>query len=278
VTPRAAGSSPAASARRLGTATLAALLLAAMPGSVGPAEARATPADARVTRLADEYRDGLLADRPDLASRLGDHRGDDRLEPVTQAALARGAARLRSLAARLDSIPRASLTPAAALEHDALAARIAAARHELEVARRWERDPAAYLDLAGDAIAALMRRSAGPTCARTRAMARRLARVPDVLRAARINLREPPRALIEAALPGYERLLRFYRGGLAGFGERCREPRTQADLAQADSTAVRAVEDFVDYLRVDLLPRATGARRGPGILPDSARGAPAQAP
>ena len=271
MTPRAAGSSPAASTRRFGATAMAALLLAAAPCHAGPAAARARPADARVARLADEYRDGLLADRPDLASRLGDHRGDGRLEPVTQASLARESARLRSLAGRLDSIPRASLAPAAALERDALAARIAAARHELEVARRWERDPAAYLDLAGDAIAALMKRGAGSTCARARAMVRRLERVPDVLRAARINLREPPRALIEAALPGYEDLLRFYRGGLPAFGDRCREPRTQADLAQADSTAVRSVEDFLDYLRVDLLPRATGAEPGPGVLPDSAR-------
>ena len=278
MTPRAAGSVPTASAGRRVAAVLGALLLAAAPGSGEPAAARAKPADASVAELAREYRDGLLADRPDLASRLGDHRGDGRLEPVTQVSLARGAARLRSLAGRLDSIPRTSLTPAAALELDTLAARIAAARNELEIARRWERDPAAYLDLAGDAIAALMKRGPGSTCAGAHAMARRLARVPDVLRAARINLREPPRALIEGALPGYERLLRFYRGGLAAFGARCREPRTQADLAQADSTAVLAVEDFLDYLRVDLLPRAAGAEPGPGILPDSARGASAQAP
>jgi hypothetical protein len=141
----------------------------------------------------------------------------------------------------------------------------------LEVAHRWEHDPAAYLDLASDAVAALMDRGAGSTCARARAMALRLARVPDVLRAARVNLHKPPRALIEAALPGYEGLLRFYRGGLPAFGSRCREPRTQADLAQADSTAVRAVEDFLDYLRVDLLPRATGTQPGPGVPPDPAR-------
>ena len=52
----------------------------------------------------------------------------------------------------------------------------------------------------------------------------------------------------------------------------------QADLAQADSTAVRAVEDFLDYLRVDLLPRATGAEPAPGILPDSTRKASPQTP
>jgi hypothetical protein len=273
VSPRAAGSGAPAAARRLLAAAAVALLLATLP-RVGSTAARAKPADARLARLADEYRAGLLADRPDLASRLGDHRGDDRLEPVTQASLERESVRLRGFAARLDSIPRATLSAAAALERDVLAARIAAARQDLEVTRRWERDPAAYLDLAGDAIAALMRRDAGQTCARARAIARRLACVPDVLRAARVNLREPSRALIEGALPGYESLLRFYRAGLPGFGARCREPRTQADLAQADSTAVRAVEDFLDYLRVDLLPRAGGstqAGRGPGVPPDSAR-------
>jgi hypothetical protein len=274
---RAAVNSPTTSARRRGPVIVVALLLAAVAGVVAPASARATPADARLAGLAHEYREGLLADRPDLASRSGDHRGDGRLEPVTQASLARAVARLRSLAARLDSIPRDALAPAAARERDTLAARIAAARHELEVERRWERDPAAYLDLAGDAVATLMRRGPGPTCLRTRDLARRLARVPDVLRAARINLREPPRALIEGALPGYERLLGFYRGGLAAFGARCHEPRVQADLAEADSTAVRAVADFLDYLRVDLLPRAADAVPGPGILPDSTRGAAAPA-
>jgi hypothetical protein len=271
VTARAAHALRRASARGSGAVAIFALLLAVVPGAVGPAAARARPGDGRVARLAHEYRDGLLADRPDLASRLGDHRGDDRLEPVTQASLARETARLRSLAARLDSVPRDALTPAAARERDALAARIAAARHELEVTRRWERDPAAYLDLAGDAVAALMKRGAGSTCARARAMARRLARVPDVLRAARVNLREPPRALVEGALPAYQDLLGFYRGGLSAFGARCREPRTQADLAQADSTAVRAVEEFLDYLREDLLPRTTGEGRGPGGAADSSR-------
>jgi uncharacterized protein (DUF885 family) len=262
VTARAAGAPAFASALRPPAAALAALLLACGPARAGSA---VVPAPARLARLADEYRTGLLADRPDLAFRLGDRRGEDRLEPVTQASLAREATRLRALAARLDSIPRDSLPPAAALERDSLAARIGAALHELEVTRRWERDPAAYLDLAGDAIAALLERGTGPTCGRARAMARRLTRVPDVLRAARVNLREPPRARVEQALPGYEHLLRFYREGLAPFAARCREARTQADLAEADTAAVRAVEAFLDYLRQDLLPRApAGPDAGPG--------------
>ena len=40
---------------------------------------------------------------------------------------------------------------------------------------------------------------------------------------------------------------------------RCKEPRLQADLAEADTLAVRAVESFIMFLREDLLPRSTGA-------------------
>jgi len=242
-----------------GRGVAAALVALALLAGSGSAAVSTRSAEARLARLVDEYRAGLLADRPDLASRLGEHRGDDRLEPVTQASLARSGAWLRALAARLDSIPRGALSPAAARTRDSLAARTAAARHEREVARSWERDPAAYLSLAGDAVAALLEPGTGSTCSRARAMARRLARVPDVLRAARVNLREPSRELVERALPGYEHLLQFYRSGLAPFAARCREPRTLGDLAQADSAAVRAAEEFLDYLRQDLLPRAPAA-------------------
>jgi hypothetical protein len=214
---------------------------------------------ARVERLEREYREHRLAVRPDLATRAGDRRGDDRLEPVTQASLAAEAEWLAGFARRLESVPRAGLAPAARTTHDSLGAWTARARAEIAGTRRWERDPAAYLDLADAAIRALLPGRTGSACARTRAVTGRLARVPDVLRAARVNLREPPRELVAGALPGYERLLDLYRAELPAFGERCREPRTQADLAEADTLAVRAVEDFLDYLREDLLPRAERA-------------------
>jgi hypothetical protein len=227
-------------------------------------------AEQALTRLVSEQVERELAARPDLSTLHGDHRGDDRLEPVTQASLARDRVRLKDLARRLDDVPRAALPPERAAERDSLAARISAALRDLEVTRRWERDPSAYLDLVGRAVETLVERGAGSSCARAHAMARRLQRVPDVLRAARVNLAAPPRDLIEASLPGYERLIGFYRGDLPGFGAQCHDPRTQADLAEADTTAVRAVTGFLDYLRADLLPRASGISPVPAA-PDTAR-------
>jgi hypothetical protein len=219
---------------------------------------RAGAAPVRVERLEREYREHRLAVRPDLATRAGDRRGDGRLEPVTQASLLAEADWLRAFARRLEAVPRAGEPPPARAAHDSLSAWTARAHNEIEVAHRWERDPAAYLDLVDDAVRALLPGRGNSACARARAVTGRLARVPDVLRAARVNLREPPPDLVAGALPGYERLLGLYRAELPAFGARCREPSTQADLAEADTLAVRAVEDFLGYLREDLLPRAAG--------------------
>ena len=232
----------------------AALLLAL--AAVAAGAPGATPP--RLETLGREYREHRLAVRPDLATLAGDRRGDGRLEPVTQATLLAEAEWLRRFAARLEAVPRDGLSPAGRSLRDSLAARVARQRDELEVTRRWERDPSAYLDLAGAAMRPLLDGRGVAACARARSLAKRLERVPDVLRAARVNLREPPRRLLEEALAGYERLLAFYREDLPAFGARCREPRTQADLAQADTLAVRAAEDFLRYLREDLLPRAAG--------------------
>jgi hypothetical protein len=241
---------------------VAALLVVAGPAVAAPA------APPGVARLEREYRAHRLAVRPDLATRAGDRRGDDRLEPVTQASLAAEAEWLAGFAPRLEAAPRAGRTPTERATLDSLVAWTARAHDEIALARRWERDPAAYLDLAGESVRALLTGRGKPVCGRVRAVARRLGRVPEVLRAAQVNLREPAPERVAAALPGYEQLLALYRAELPAFAARCREPRAQADLAEADTLAVRAVQDFLDYLRQDLLPRTGG---GPGPEPIAPR-------
>jgi hypothetical protein len=110
-----------------------------------------------------------------------------------------------------------------------------------------------------DAIDAVLDRQGVSACARVRLAVRRLERVPDALRAARIQLRDPPRALTEQAIVRFEGVLRFYRETVPALAAGCRSALMQADLAQADTAAVRAVETFIAYLREDLLPVSNGA-------------------
>lgn len=235
--------------------TLAALLLCLI-AFVAPAAAGES-ANERLRMAGGDFMTWWLARAPHEATRLGDHDQDRVLLPVTETTLAADLAWLRAFRSRLDSIPTAPLPPDRAVDRALLAARIDRLLLDLEVIRPFERDPGAYVPLVAGSVAAVLEPIASP-CQRLRLAARRLTQVPEVLRAARINLRDPPRELTEIAIERYAGVLRFYRETVPALAAACKDAPAQADLAQADTTAVRAVEAFLLYLREDLLPASRG--------------------
>lgn len=72
--------------------------------------------------LADEYWDAWMESSPSLATVYGDHRFDDRLEPVSRQAEAEVIARMRTISARAGELP--GLGPDDALTRDILMATI----------------------------------------------------------------------------------------------------------------------------------------------------------
>jgi hypothetical protein len=221
--------------------------------------AAALTSDDRLRALGDEFVARWLERAPHEATRLGVHTADGVLLPVSRTTLADDAVWLRGFRIRLASIPIAELSSERAVDRDLLAARVERQRLDLEVIRPFERDPGAYLPLVAGSIESVLERPVASPCHRLQLAARRLSRVPEVLRAARINLQNPPRELTEIAIDLYAGLLRFYREAVPMLATGCRDAQLQADLAQADTTAVRAVEDFLLYLREDLLPASRGA-------------------
>jgi len=221
--------------------------------------AAAGRSDAAFVRLGEEFIDHVLRTRPQLATRLGVHLWDDQLRPVTQASIAEDAEWFHRFRARLTAIPRAALSFDRALEYDLLGARVDRELLDLEVIRPFAHNPNAYLDLVAGSIQSLLERGFAPSCRRMSAVVGRLRQVPEVLRAAQINLRNPPRIATEVAIGQFEGALRLYREAVPAAAARCRDPRVQADLAEADTLAVRAVTSFIAFLHDDLLPHSNGA-------------------
>ncbi len=214
--------------------------------------------DAAFVRLGNEFLDHMLSTRPQLATRLGIHTWDRVLIPVTQVSLDTERAWFQGFQQRLAAVPRASLTFEHGLERDLLVARTDRELLDLDVIRPWETNPNSYLDLVAGSIQSLLQRNFASPCRRLEAVSARLRQVPEVLRAARINLSNPPRIATEVAIAQFPGVLRLYREEVAAVATGCREPRVEADLAEADTLAVRAVTEFIGYLRDDLLPRSTG--------------------
>ena len=231
----------------------AGLLLAALAG-----HARADDAGAAFRRLGNEFLAHWLSQRPQTATRLGLHTYAGVLLPLTPAWVASEAEWLRGLRSRLGAIPREALDFDRALERDVLAARIDRELLDLEVIRPWERNPNVYLDLVAGSVQSLLQRDFASSCSRVRSATRRLRMVPEVLRAAKLNLKHPPRLYTEVAISQAAGVLQFYRQAIPALTAGCRDPLAQADLAEADTGAVAAVQDFLTFLREDLLPRSDG--------------------
>jgi uncharacterized protein (DUF885 family) len=247
--------------RNARTLHIVVLLGTLLAGGAGAPRAWAAGADARFQKLADEFLDGWLARHPQSATRLGVHNHDRELRVVTQATLAEDAAWLRGVRQRLGGIPRAELSFAHALDDDVLAARLERELLDLEVVRSWETNPNVYLELVAGSIQSLLQRRFAPPCDRAIAIVHRLRQVPEVLRAAQVNLRHPPRLFTMVAIGQFEGVLGLYREQVPALAAECHTPTVEADLAVADSAAVRALESFIDWMRADLLPRSDGDYR-----------------
>src|SRR5262249_10562216 len=115
-----------------------------------------------------------------------------------------------------------------------------------------------YLDLIAGSLQSLVQREFASPASRLRSVTSRLTMVPEVLRAARIQLRHPPRVATEIAIGQFTGALKLYREDLPAFADRAREPQLVGSFVQADSTAIAALIDFVAFLRNDLLPASDG--------------------
>jgi uncharacterized protein (DUF885 family) len=216
------------------------------------------PGDAALTALADEFIQRQLTREPGLATRLGVHDSDAKLYPVTQATLADDARWFHDFEQRLMRTDRKTLSLERALEYDLLLSRTRARLLDLEVIKPFERNPNAYLNLIAGSVQGLLQRDFANVCDRLRSASARLRQVPEVLRAAQINLSNPPRIYTEVAIGQYGGALRFYREVVPQMAASCKDPAVLAELAEADSGAVRAVEGFLSFLREDLLSRSKG--------------------
>jgi uncharacterized protein (DUF885 family) len=208
--------------------------------------------------LENEYFERWFAFHPQEATRLGIHRYDDRLEPVTAASVEKETAWLHDFGKRLAALPSSGLSYDDRIDRAALAARVDRQLLELEEVRGWERNPNFYINLVTSPVLALLQRNFASPCIRIRSATRRLRIVPELLRDAEVNLKHPPRLYTEVAIDQARGALRFYRETVPALSGDCHEPELQADLAEADTSAVRATESFLHFLEEGLLPNSDG--------------------
>jgi uncharacterized protein (DUF885 family) len=202
--------------------------------------------------------DDLLAHQPELATSLGDHRFDDRLDDMRPVALDDEMRVLSARLAELDGVDLAALPIGHRVDAEVLRVRLAQRLFELSELREHTWNP--LLANPGNAIYLLLAREFAPLRDRLISLTGRLSQVPEQLAAAREVLEDMPRVHVETAIDQFGGTLRLLDDEIGGRLREAPELRPAAEPALA--AAREAVLTHIGWLRDKLDTAAAEPRLG----------------
>src|SRR5215210_5769917 len=179
--------------RHVAAAVLVASLATAC-GSSDPQQppAGAPPGDAAFTEIAHQYLEDMYGRNPTLATSLGIHKYDDRLENYSKQAIADEVAEIRRYRDRVTAIDPKTLSPSNQLDREQLLHELDSRVLALDVVRPWATDPDTYSSGITYTAYIMIKRSFAPPDERLRKLVAREKQMPAVLAEARKNLDKPP--------------------------------------------------------------------------------------
>lgn len=216
--------------------------------------ALAASEDARFTQLADRFVDEWLAQNPEAATGLGDHRFDGQLSDYSYPGLARAREMSHHYLDELSKIDPSVLSEENQVDYEIMRTNLEFTLFSLERLKEQSWNPLVYNP--GSALYALMARDYAPLPERARALAERLDAVETLLDQARANLHNPPRIYTETAITQNKGTLAFVESEIDTFVQDA--PELAAMLAPHRQKASAALKAYGEWLEKDLLPRSDG--------------------
>jgi uncharacterized protein (DUF885 family) len=220
----------------------------------------ATPAiadeDQKLAAFFRDYLEEFMKNNPLDASKLGEHRYDDRLDDLSPKARA---ANLQRHKEALANLPKAvafdRLSSEGKIDYQILRDSLTRTVWLAENTDPFERDPRGYNEYIADSVFLILTQSTVEKAKAVRAAASRIEQIPKVVRAARQSLKDPPKVFVETAIKQDRGSIAFYESGIF---ELTGETPGVSVLAGPCRAAVTALKDYQTFLEKDLLPRAAG--------------------
>jgi uncharacterized protein (DUF885 family) len=214
--------------------------------------------DERLTAFFKTYLEEAFRRRPLEATRLGDHRFDDRLDDISAKARSGWTDHYRQT---LDDLPKkidhSRLSRSAQIDFEIFKHHLVASLWLAENTRPFQDDPRTYNDYLSDSIYLLLSQSTLPRATNIRNCVTRMGQFPKILAVAKEELRNPPRVILETAIRQTRGAIAFYDHGIYELaGE---NPRT-SELKPAASRVIPLLKDYLKFLE-EMLPKAKGEWR-----------------
>lgn len=210
-------------------------------------------ADRQFEVLANKYIDGLLEMNPEWATNLGEHRYDNRLTDFSLAGVRKVISFNTNYLFELKKIPLEKLSKTNNVDARIMRTNLEYNLFQIDTLREYEWNPLVYNP--GDSINNLIARDFAPLKERLANVKARLELFPNVIAAAKANLKNPPRVYTETAIAQNKGVIGLIKNDLQPF---VNQAGVAAELAPSRAKAIAALEDYGAWLEKDLLPRSDG--------------------
>lgn len=213
----------------------------------------------RLKAFFENYLEEEFRHRPLLATRLGDHRFDDRLDDLSprarNASVERARTALRDLEQQID--PK-KLDRSSQIDFEIFRHHLTRNLWLAENTRVWEEDPRVYNEYISDSIWLLLTQSTVPRAEAIRNCSLRMKRIPAVVDAAMASLEKPPKVYAETAVRQNRGAIAFYESGVF---ELAGETAQLSELRPVAREIVTKLKEYQKFLEGPLTERATGEWR-----------------
>lgn len=229
-------------------------MVVAMLTTLPAAVAAANPEDEKLERFFKDYLERLFQDEPLTATRLGEHRFDDRLEDLSAEARSARLERDRSVLAELPRrIDYQKLSRDGQIDFEILRDDLKRSIWLRENFKPFEEDPRVYGDYLTESIYLLLTQSSLPRERNVANALKRMEWVPRVVEVARRTITQPPRVKVETAIRQTEGAIGFYEEDvytLAG------AEKGKGELAARAAPILGALKAHLAFLKDEVLPRS----------------------
>ena len=199
-------------------------------------------------RYFDEY---YFPFNPSAGTSAGLHQYDGQLEDYSKAGVDARVAKLQQFEAEFAKLPPDP-------DRDIVLANIRANLLEYQTVRSWERNPDIYSSGISSSAFTIISRTFAPPEARLRSLISRERKMPQVLAAARANLKNPPKIYTEIAIEQVPGIISFFQKDVPLAFKSVTDQKLLADFRTANDAVIKALADYQTHLQTDVLPRSNG--------------------
>ena len=213
--------------------------------------------DTAFQKIADEYLNGYFAARPLYAVALGFHEGyDGKTSDYSKASLDAELNRMKSFDAKLSALDTAGLNKQNFMDYRLLRSSIKNEIFNIEDEHIYTKNPMQYAGAID--VNTYVKRNFAPLEERVKYIISTENALPALFAAAKTNLQDSlPKPYIETAIQIAEGNKSFLKGDLLTALKEVKNDSLMAAFKRSNDTAIKAYDDFVQWLTKEKLPKAT---------------------